>query len=53
MAQGRSTKVISMNKWIRTSGLSIKNSLILSGELDDEVDSDQWVVNKELSLSLR
>jgi len=29
MAQGRSTKIISMNKWIRTSRLSIKNSLSL------------------------
>ena len=27
MAQGRSTKIISMIKWIRTSRLSIKNSL--------------------------
>ena len=26
-AQGRSTKIISMIKWIRTSRLSIKNSL--------------------------
>ena len=29
MAQGRSTKIISMIKWIRTSRLSIKNSLSL------------------------
>jgi len=27
MAQGRSTKIISMFKWIQTSRLSIKNSL--------------------------
>ena len=27
MAQGRSTKIISMIKWIRTNRLSIKNSL--------------------------
>ena len=27
MAQGRSTKIISMTKWIRTSRLTIKNSL--------------------------
>ena len=27
MAQSRSTKIISMVKWIRTSRLSIKNSL--------------------------
>ena len=27
MAQGRSTKIISMIRWIRTSRLSIKNSL--------------------------
>ena len=31
MAQGRSTKVVSMIKWIRTSRLSRKNSLSLSG----------------------
>ena len=30
MAQGRSTKIISMIKWIRTSRLSIKNSLSLT-----------------------
>ena len=29
MGQGRSTNVISMIKWIRTSRLSIKNSLSL------------------------
>jgi len=27
MARGRSTKIISMTKWTRTSRLSIKNSL--------------------------
>ena len=27
MAQGRSTEIITMSKWIRTSRLSIKNSL--------------------------
>jgi len=32
MTQGRSTKIISMCKWIRTSGLLIKNSLSLRGE---------------------
>ena len=30
MAQGRSTKIITMIKWIRTIRLSIKNSLSLS-----------------------
>ena len=30
MAQGRSTKVISMIKWVRTSRLSVKNSLSLA-----------------------
>ena len=30
MAQGRSTEIITMIKWIRTSRLSIKNSLFLS-----------------------
>jgi len=32
MAQGRSTKIISMMKWIRASRLSIKNSLSLYRE---------------------
>ena len=31
MAQGRSTKIISIVKWIRTSRLSIKNSLSQPG----------------------
>ena len=31
MAQGRSTEIITMIKWIRTSRLSIKNSLSLLG----------------------
>ena len=34
MAQGRSTKNISMIKWIRTSRLSIKNSLSAGSDLD-------------------
>ena len=29
MAKGRSSKIVSMMKWIRTSRLSIKNSLFL------------------------
>jgi len=33
LAQGRSTKIISMIKWIRTSRLSIKNSLFKRGTL--------------------
>ena len=33
MAQGRSTKIISMIKWIRTSRLSKKNSLSLTTDL--------------------
>jgi len=32
MAQGRSTKIISMIKWIQTSWLSIKNSRSLFAE---------------------
>jgi hypothetical protein len=32
MAQGRSTKVISMSKWIRTSRPSIKNTLSLQAQ---------------------
>ena len=31
MAQGRSTKIISTMKWIRTSRLSIQNSLAVEG----------------------
>jgi len=39
MVQGRSTKVISMMRWIRTSRLSIKKSLLqaLEGALNEEV----------------
>ena len=35
MAEGRSTKIISMIKWMRTSGLSMKHSLylLLEGDL--------------------
>ena len=33
-AQGRSTKIISMIKWIRTSKLSIKNSLSEQARVD-------------------
>ena len=34
MAQDRSTKIISMMKWIRTSRLSIKNAFSLGGRAD-------------------
>ena len=34
MAQGRSTKIISMIKWIRTSRLVVKKELSLSEGLD-------------------
>jgi len=35
MARGRSTKIISMTKWIRTSRLSLHNSLYrLRGSVD-------------------
>ena len=37
MAQGRSTQIISMINWIRTSRLSIKKSLSGSVDLADEV----------------
>ena len=37
MAQGLSTKIISMIKWIRTSRLSIKNSLSLGCGVDHGV----------------
>ena len=36
MAQGRSTKIIEMIKWIRTSRLSIKNSVSLRGDAEQE-----------------
>jgi len=39
MAQGRSTKTISMIKWIRTSRLSIKNSVSLELYLSSVVES--------------
>ena len=34
MAQGRSARIIAMSKWIRSSGLSIKNSLSAYGWTD-------------------
>ena len=40
MAQGRSTKMILMNKWIRTSRLSIRNSLSKSVTRNPEQDLD-------------
>ena len=43
MAQGRSTKVISMMKWIRTRRLSIKNSLSEQGMM--AYDMDQRVLS--------
>ena len=48
MAQGRSTKTISMIEWIRTSRLSIKNSLLRGRGLG----SDQVAANLELELDL-
>jgi len=36
MAQGRSTKIISMIQWIRTSRLSIKKSLPEAGSDSEE-----------------
>ena len=47
MAQGRSTKIILMIKWIRTSRLSIKNSLsekirsvqAVAREVQEELDA--------------
>jgi len=35
MAQGRSTKIISMNKWFRTSRLSIKHPLALQVRVEE------------------
>ena len=35
MAQGRSTKIISIIKWIRTTRLSIKNSLSTTTPAED------------------
>ena len=37
MAQGGSTKIISTIKWIRTSRLSIKNSLLRGGTMSATV----------------
>ena len=48
MAQGRSTKTISMIEWIRTSRLSIKNSPLRGRGLG----SDQVAANLELELDL-
>jgi len=48
MAQGRSTEIISMIKWIRTSGLSTKNPL---SHVVDESDPDHLVVKTEPPLS--
>jgi len=44
MAQGRSTKIISMIQWIRTSRLSIKNSLSLSRDAGTIMESSLTVV---------
>ena len=49
MAQGRSTKIISMIKWIRTSRLSIKNSL---SEVGEAIARMWWVaVSKKRTFS--
>ena len=48
MAQGRSTKIIWMIKWIRTSRLSIKNSLSAA-----ESESDHSLVLQVARLSTR
>ena len=37
MAQGRSTKIISMIKWIRTGRLSMKNSLFNSSPFPEQL----------------
>ena len=44
MAQGRSTKIISMIQWIRTSGLSIKNPLYgrLAGQFGEQTSVAWW-----------
>ena len=57
MAQGRSTKIISMIKWIRTSRLSIKNSLSAGTvcehfEFSHEFSAVFSTCNALLSLSL-
>jgi len=51
MAQGRSTEIISMIKWIQTSRLSIKNSLSLTN-LQRPNASLQDITALSLSLSL-
>ena len=57
MAQGRSTKIISMIKWIRTSRLSIKNSLSVDRRLEGrgakrELPCARCVLALSLALSL-
>ena len=54
MAQGRSTKIISMIKWIRTSGLSIKKSFSLrpSGKhLQGTGDASYVLTNYQLEIT--
>ena len=45
MAQGRSTKIISMIKWIRISRLSIKNSLSRPGALTTPRERESFIDN--------
>jgi len=48
MAQGRSTKIISMIKWIPTSRLSMNNSLSLGGGgVEEDGDGAQGLIHEQ------
>ena len=51
-AQGRSTKIISMIKWIRTSRLSIKNSLSL-GQATPHRGAGQQMMFSDVAVQVR
>ena len=51
MAQRRSTKIISLVKWIRTSGLLIKNSFSVSAALNAAIGSDAGGDGKRLPIT--
>ena len=58
MAQGRSTKTILMVKWIRTSGLIMKNFLSLDrwngrGRWNNNDDTTRWSMRVSLTSDSR
>ena len=50
MAKGQSTEIISMIKWIRTSWLSIKNSLSVSSRMTSVGSPVKVLAMEELAL---